>query len=478
MFQFGATVKRAAERLSVSPREVTQEDLATLDSWGPYRQFNPQLPTLFAHYRDERHKNDLQRGYDVQEGTNKFLEVKQFLEKFGRPPWEELSDLLAEFDLDFQVAPPSLRLGDPIELRLQTLDGKASVEFHALSSGEKILFQLATALLKVDPVRAIIMRPKLLLLDEMDASLHPKVLHRWIGVLREKVVNGLGITCILTTHSPITVALAPEESLFEMVRAEPRIAKVNKREALNRLTVGLPALSVDYSGRRQVFVEADTDAGSYDRLHTLLKADLQLPLSLNFLSTGIKRGKDELGTGCDAVRTIVGKLEEFGNISTFGLVDWDGQARSEGRVHVLAEGVHYAFDNIILHPLLIGLLLLMDGNPPADGLIKFAQAGRGDPAALQAVADAVQSKLDYPEGVAGTVDVQFLNGVAIRTEKAFCLSNGHKMEEALRAAFPKLKRYPLGGGKLINEVIERVLGDMPGFCPMPIVEAFRRLAAS
>jgi len=120
----------------------------------------------------------------------------------------------------------------------------------------------------------------------------------------------------------------------------------------------------------------------------------------------------------------------------------------------------------------------MDGNPPADGLIKFAQAGRGDPAALQAVADAVQSKLDYPEGVAGTVDVQFLNGVAIRTEKAFCLSNGHKMEEALRAAFPKLKRYPLGGGKLINEVIERVLGDMPGFCPMPIVEAFRRLAAS
>jgi hypothetical protein len=300
----------------------------------------------------------------------------------------------------------------------------------------------------------------------------------WIGVLREKVVNGLGITCILTTHSPITVALAPEESLFEMVRAEPRNAKVNKREALNRLTVGLPALSVDYSGRRQVFVEADTDAGSYDRLHTLLKADLQLPLSLNFLSTGIKRGKDELGTGCDAVRTIVGKLEEFGNISTFGLVDWDGQARSEGRVHVLAEGVHYAFDNIILHPLLIGLLLLMDGNPPADGLIKFAQAGRGDPAALQAVADAVQSKLDYPEGVAGTVDVQFLNGVAIRTEKAFCLSNGHKMEEALRAAFPKLKRYPLGGGKLINEVIERVLGDMPGFCPMPIVEAFRRLAAS
>lgn len=473
-------IKGVVERLGHEARLVSYEDASTIGAWGEYALFDAQLPRLFFAYRAERIANDRQAAKGDQPASPDWLDDADFQAKFGAPPWEQLSGILAAFGMNYRFAPPGPRTIDHVVLYFERLDDEGNhVEFAELSAGEKVLVILAVALLDIDTERATIRRPELLLLDEIDASLHASVLHQWLTTIQDKVVGELGIPCILTTHSPVTVALAPEASLFEMSRATPPLHKISQREALNKLTVGLPSMEVDFTQRRQVFVEAEVDAEAYDRLHTLMKAELQLPRSLHFLSTGVKK-KDgtEQGTGCAAVKKIVGDLTNFGNLSTFGLLDWDGERESEGRVQVLAQGSHYAFDNVILNPLLIGLLLIRDGRPPAEGLPRFAGADRLDKAGLQQITDAVQSRLTYPTGApAGRNTTQFLGGAEVEADQAFCRCNGHEMEDALKNAFPALSKYTgKGRGKLALEVVERVLGDYPGFCPKPFADVFRSLA--
>ncbi|KXV41886.1 hypothetical protein AD941_02390 [Gluconobacter albidus] len=383
------------------------------------------------------------------------------------------------FDLNYRCAPPGVRKIDPVVLYFERLDEEGThVEFSSLSAGEKVLVLLSISMLNIDSSRVIIQKPPLLLLDEIDASLHPAVLHQWIKTIQDKVVGKMGIPCIMTTHSPVTVALAPEEALFEMRRENIPLSKISTREALNKLTVGLPSMEVDFTQRRQIFVEADVDAEAYDRLHTLMKAKLQLRRSLNFLSTGIKNKQGiEQGTGCAAVGKVVSGLADFGSLSTFGLLDWDGDRTPSGRIHILAQGTHYAFDNVILHPLLIGLLLIRNRKPPSENLPPFVGIDRLKSTRLQEIADAVQSKLKYPAGASEEkVPVKFVNDLIIMTDEAFCQSNGHKMEEALSTAFPSLKQFTMQKGKLALAVIDQVLEDCPDLCPKPLAEAFRTLS--
>jgi predicted ATPase len=475
-------IARCSNDLQREPRLVTYSDAKDFGSWGDYAPFDSRLPRLFAAYRKERLNNARKAGRGGRPAASDWLSKDEFEAAFGVAPWVQLSALLETLGLNYRFAPPGPRDIDPITLHFERLDDEGThVDFASLSAGEKVLVILAVALLNIDPIRASIQRPELLLLDEIDASLHPTVLHQWIGIIQEKVVGELRIPSILTTHSPITVALTPEGSLFEMSRQSPPLRKASSREVLNKLTVGLPSLEVDFTLRRQVFVEAEVDAQAYDRLYHLLKADIALDKSLNFLSTGIKN-KDgvEQGAGCDAVRRIVGELANYGSLSTFGLLDWDGSRVSEGRIVVLGEGDYYAFDNLILHPLLIGLLLIHGGKPPEAGLPRFGGAASLGVEELQRIADSVQGRLSFPnDAPAGSISTHLVGGHKIETRSAFCRSNGHVMEAALMTAFPALKAYSRGQrGKLALAVIDTVLGDYPQFCPEPLAAAFRSLANS
>ena len=60
--------------------------------------------------------------------------------------------------------------------------------------------------------------PQVLLLDEVDASLHPSMMQNMLNVI-EKVFLENGVKVILVTHSPTTIALAPEESVYVMNRS-------------------------------------------------------------------------------------------------------------------------------------------------------------------------------------------------------------------------------------------------------------------
>src|SRR5690242_1820462 len=102
--------------------------------------------------------------------------------------------------------------------------------------------------------------PKVLLLDEPDATLHPAMIQSLLRVLDHIFCQRYGVKVMLVTHAPTTVALAPEESIYTMRRkGAPRVRSVSRDEALSSLLVGVPRLSIRNEHRRQVFVESEND---------------------------------------------------------------------------------------------------------------------------------------------------------------------------------------------------------------------------
>jgi hypothetical protein len=350
-----------------------------------------------------------------------------------------------------------------------------------LSSGEQVILRFAISLFPFDRIRTGVLRPKLLLLDEMDASLHPEMVNRWLTAIREGLVETLGVSCILTTHSPTTVALAPEESLFELSLGRGGPSKVTRQQALNRLTYGVPTLSIDYEGRRQVFVESDTDARSYEMLASLLKGRIGLKRSLTFLATGMRNASAEINAGCTIVRKLVGELSAAGNKSVFGILDWDRVNEPDSRIVVVGHGSHYALDNLLLDPLLLGALLLRENGslPGFEGT--FASLTSADPMALQSLVKAVQHPIAYPGTDRTETQSDYVDGTRLDVRSIHMTMNGHELEELVIKTHPSLNRYHArnkGRGMLTGAVVQRVLSDFPGFCPMPLATAFMALANS
>lgn len=84
--------------------------------------------------------------------------------------------------------------------------------------------------------------PDVLLLDELDASLHPSMMKNMLAVIKEVFLRR-GVKVILVTHSPTTIALCPEESIYVMNRSGlNRIEKKSRGEALSILTEGFATL--------------------------------------------------------------------------------------------------------------------------------------------------------------------------------------------------------------------------------------------
>jgi len=113
------------------------------------------------------------------------------------------------------------------------------IDFSALSSGEKVLMALVASIYKTSSDHRF---PDILLLDEIDASLHPSMIRNLLDTI-DKIFIKNDTKVILVTHSPTTVALAPNESVFVMNKdGLNRIEKKSKQDALSILTEGFATL--------------------------------------------------------------------------------------------------------------------------------------------------------------------------------------------------------------------------------------------
>ena len=465
-------------KLGVPPLMVTELQEQQLRPWQA-DQFQNSLPILFGRYRDAMLRNGLAQLRDQQEGSCLGLTNDEFVAQFGRPPWKQISETFEAFGLPYEAAEPDLFSFSQVHLNLAKKPGGEPVNIQHLSSGEKVLLQFAISSYDYDEDIVNVKRPAVLLLDEMDAPLHPEMVHRWLGVINDGLVAKQGMHCIVTTHSPTTVALAPEAALYEMRDGFSGLTKISKQDALNKLTFGVPTLSIDYSGRRQVFAESDTDAAIYERVYALIKSSISCERELNFLSTGM-RNKDggEINSGCVIVNNIVKQMTSYGARNVFGIVDWDGINTSDDRVKVVAEGVRDGIENVLLDPVLICLLLMKHRKAPLglEDIDRFAGVEALDAVALQRLADAVQLKA-FPGTSGATTAVQFLGGQSVNVLNEYLTINDHDLEDLLTETFQPLKTWSKRGrGQLVKGIIEEVLTEHRNLCPTELRTVFECIA--
>lgn len=436
--------------------------------------FYQSFSNLFKRYQDKyddnqykQYRNEVKKHKDIE-----FLTDEQFLQAFGEAPWDFVNKIIKEAKLDYHINSPFNSHRDaPFELKLVNNFNSAEIQFNELSSGEKVLMSLALALYNS---KCDLEFPKVLLMDEPDASLHPSMSKQFLDVIERVFVKDKGVKVIVTTHSPSTVALCNEDNLFVMNKTGQRVEKTTKDTALKILTSGVPALSVNYENRRQIFVESKYDVLFYDKSYDKLRANLINEISLNFISSGVE------GSGnCDQVKQVVGQLSGFGNKSIFGIIDWDKKNNANGYVKVLGENKRYSMENYLFDPLLITSLLLRDKIILREdiGLVKnesYSDFKNLSVQQLQTISDFLTTKISSQINPTDDtkIKVKYVSGIEIEIPQWYLHHQGHDLETHLKNVFPQLSKYNKDG-ELKKEMINKIIDDIPELIPTDILELFR-----
>ncbi|CAL4868257.1 hypothetical protein MMA231_02532 [Asticcacaulis sp. MM231] len=452
-----------------------------IPTWGQNDLFQQNFAKLFVAYRDLLLANNLAE-YRASKGNEAtFLTEQEFIEKHGPAPWDFVNEFVRDAGLDFSINSPVLDEYTQFQPMLTKRSTGVPVAFSALSSGEKVLMSFAFCVYYSNDRRQLSVQPKVLLLDEIDAPLHPSMSKNVIDTITKTLIGTFGIKVIATTHSPSTVALAPEESIFTMIPGQSGLHKSSKASALNILTVGVPTISISYDGRRQVFVESPTDAQVYDSLYKLIKPKIVSDRSLEFVATGTRTsGGGDVNTGCDNVKRIVEDLSSAGNISVFGLLDWDGKNRPTDRISVLAFGSRNGIENVVFDPLLIAITICR-GFPAerhqigATGEFSYFELATYTKEQFLPLVTTVCEKI-FLSAASETIVSKYVNGLELEIDARCATTDDHELEGMILRAFPFLNSISKNqAGKLLDHVINLVLADGVGFMPMEVMDVMVEL---
>jgi energy-coupling factor transporter ATP-binding protein EcfA2 len=444
--------------------------------------YNPFIHAFSFHFKlyyDKWENNQYRQYLNLQKGMVDvdYISDDEFQETHGEKPWIFLNIILKEAKFNYRLTYPlNIQREQDFEIELvDTIDGNL-IKIDDLSSGEKILMSLALAVYNASTGGRF---PKVLLLDEPDAFLHPSMIKSFLDVIENVFIKEKNIKVIITTHSPSTVGLCEESSLFIMNKTGNRIEKATKDKALKVLTAGVPALSINYENRRQVFVESKYDVFFYDRIYDKIKNKLITDISLNFIAAGVD------GSGnCDQVKNIVKLLTGYGNKFIFGIIDWDTKNVSSNYIKVLGQGKRYSIENYIFDPIILCAFLLREkiierldwGLSENETYIdlKFFDNLR-----LQSLSDLLITKIksNTIETNSQKQIVSYLNDKKIEVPLWYLHHQGHELEVLLKETFSPLKKYK-GEGDLKKEIINKVMDDLPEFISIDIYNTFKEIQES
>lgn len=222
------------------------------------------ISEIFATYKIDQYVQTHRR---IETASVSFSELVDDYRSSNPAPWELIREVLAEmreltgggdvFNFDFS---------DP-EDHMLDIDNHASFKFktemtnlttgdryelESLSSGERILMALCLVRFNQYLGRR---RPKLLLLDEVDAVLHPSMLKALVTMLKRLFVDA-GTKVVMTSHSPMTVAVLEEHEIFRVSRngGDAKVAGTTKAAAIDELSEGIA--TVDMGLRIAAFEKA------------------------------------------------------------------------------------------------------------------------------------------------------------------------------------------------------------------------------
>lgn len=411
------------------------------------------------------------------------LSPEEFVAKYKEPPWFFVNRILREARLDFDIDYPTELSTTRFIPQLRKTTSGAEIQFSDLSSGEKILMSFALCLYHSLDRRHEVTFPKLLLLDEIDAPLHPSMSRQLVKTIRTALVKEQNVKVILATHAPATVAVCPENAIFVMRHDDPGLHKVGKRQAIAVLTSEIPTLAIDFSGRRQVFVESQMDAARYQELYQYLSPQLDSERSLTFIGVGGRTKRGDVNGGCEQVKRMVESLVNGGNESVFGLIDWDNANHPNGRVIVLAHERRYAIENCLLDPLLVAALAVYHDRKSLGPQVNFPE-GKGYPDLKELSQEECQEMVGAVEklvlqipvdgDLGDRLTIKYVGGLHVRVSTKYLRLEGHVLESAVMDVLPPLKQYH-GPGRLLSKVISQVIREFPHLAPIELVEAFETI---
>lgn len=470
-------IKRAMQHSEKPFEELTDNDISggiNFTETTSENLFFTQCAMIFKSYHSRQVWNELNEFRATKYGLDdsEFLSQSDFINKYGPPPWEIINDILSRANLPYEVSIPKISdFEAPYRLSLIDKTNRAHISPSELSSGEMILMSLSLAIFNASEGGN---RPDLLLLDEPDAPLHPEFSKFLIDTLEHNIVQEAGIRVILTTHSPATVAMAPEHSVFEINKATRTPFKVSNSQAVHTLTEGVNFLRVSFESKKQIFVESKYDVTYFEKL---FKATSQLH-NLTFQPVFVE---PHSGTSNRTdVISIVEKLRSTGNDLVWGIIDFDNKNQPTGSIIVLGGGNRYAIENYILDPFYICLCLIRHGKKTfADFGINSGRSRYPDiplitQSECQTMTDTLLTNLNIP--LQDLKATKLNNNYEINHPIAFLLNQGHDYETKLNEAYPELREITRGKGDAILKAgVLEVIMDYPQFLPIDVFETFAKI---
>jgi ABC-type Mn2+/Zn2+ transport system ATPase subunit len=475
-------IKKITEDAEKDVLDLTQEDVY---EHYPIKDglvsdiFYQEFSNLFKRYADKQENNYYKEYLKKEKGKNvRFLTEEKFVKRHGLPPWEIVNRIFEEAKIDYTINDPIDNNRDlPFTFKLIHKLNGADVNFRDLSSGEKVLMSLTLALYNS---KHDVDFPKLLLIDEPDAPLHPSMAKQLLDVIQEIFVKEKGVKVIMTTHSPSTIAMAPDESLYVMQKQEPRIQKKSKEQIMKLLTYGIPAFSIYADNRRQVFVESAVDADFYTRVYGKLKSVISNDKSLYFISSGITHNN----TGnCNQVKEIVNILTRNGNQTIFGIIDWDSTNNGNENIVVLGLNQRYSIENYIFDPILLAAFLLREkiktreyfGLEESENYFDFPKFTKNK---LQKIVDKIISDINSQDEQQSnnTLNIVHYNNGQISLEIPlwYLHHQGHDLENKIKKSYQELNKYK-NSESLKSEIVKKVIDDLPEFISMDFINLFQSL---
>ncbi|MEJ3594864.1 ATP-binding protein [Pseudomonas bubulae] len=505
-------VRNIAEALEKKPSDLSVDELTDFYSGEYVEMFGVKnLQNIFGRYKRKLNENSYaQWKSDVQGEKIHFVRAEDVEKVFGREPWLILNEILdVMFHGKIKVIEPSLKAVDVTSVVFCIKETGAVIGVDNLSSGEKTLLWVALAMFYTQyTVVHTSLPPKLLLLDEPDAFLHPSMVLQLIEFLNV-FAQSFSAQVIITTHSPTTVALAPEGAVYLVENGV--INALEKDSAIAFLLAGVSQISINPYNRRQVFVESSYDADVYQSLYGALSHSEQLldpKITLTFISSGPKMPSNQLeeqlrsvfgksldeekileflkkanGVGCRTqVEGVVGRLTGDGSRTIRGLIDWDGKNKPSENVIVLGEGKAYAIENIVLDPVCIMSLMHVLGG---EGCSIDIYCGRGVPLSmwlkdqrlLQESIDWFVKRVLRSEN-SRDVELQYVGGFSLLSDSRYLHMNGHDLARIVMCEFDVLRSAVKNKSEKLNGyIVERsMLALTEGkFIPVLLAESFSKL---
>ncbi|WP_395452895.1 ATP-binding protein [Azospirillum melinis] len=363
----------------------------------------------------------------------------------GPAPWEVVNEALTVAGFPYEVvSPQSKPLMASYQVLMRDKESKLEIQIGDLSSGEKVLLQLVLWLFSASRNGLF---PKLLLLDEPDAHLHPSMTTQFLDVILEVLVNRYGVRVIMSTHSPSTVSLAPEGSIFQIDRGSQEVKPVqNRGEIVSILTAGMVTVS---RSTKFCFVEDEDDVEFYNVVRDILTdfgpsvdpmALKPIP-SIAFVPASLGSGTSKISGGCTVVSKWVDKLDADPlDRMFFGIIDRDVGNQTSGRVHTIGR---YSFENYLLDPLVVFSLLLEDNIAPSISGVRISSGDEHllrnkNEEDLQKIADRVCLDIKNAEQKLAVVPLHVVNytvGVSIEVPDWVINHQGHDLLQIVQRAY-------------------------------------------